>query len=398
MTPAYMLNGNSVVLVKDGKQYVASKESHGNYDEIIDRIKANDFTDIELLFDIRKAVVSYTNGLVQIVDEEIVFNGTVIHGVLAERILDMHMQGFNIDPMAKFLHNLMQNPSRVAVQELYLFMETGKLPLTEDGHFLAYKKVGPDYKDLYTGKMDNSVGQTLEIARNAVDDDRNNTCSYGLHFCSIDYLDHYGTRDSNKVVIVKINPADVVAIPSDYNNTKGRTCKYTVVGEYKDYQPRKEMFNTPVFTNRDFSEHDFHDIYDDYDLSSDEEYCTECGIDLEAGEENFCEDCAYTNEGTEDSCLCGHFDSCQCDTTDTPSTDYETVVMITPTVTPYVPVTEAPVATKEGKYGAFTVSELQEKMHSLTIIRGNTQNQYLKDQIDVEIKEISNEIVRKVTV
>jgi len=32
-------------------------------------------------------------------------------------------------------------------------------------------------------------------------------------------------------VIVKINPADVVAIPSDYKNTKGRCCRYEVVAE-----------------------------------------------------------------------------------------------------------------------------------------------------------------------
>lgn len=31
--------------------------------------------------------------------------------------------------------------------------------------------------------------------------------------------------------MVKINPRDVVAIPSDYNNAKGRTCKYHVVKE-----------------------------------------------------------------------------------------------------------------------------------------------------------------------
>jgi hypothetical protein len=35
-------------------------------------------------------------------------------------------------------------------------------------------------------------------------------------------------------MIVKINPKDVVAIPADYNNTKGRTCRYEVVAEYKD--------------------------------------------------------------------------------------------------------------------------------------------------------------------
>jgi hypothetical protein len=32
-------------------------------------------------------------------------------------------------------------------------------------------------------------------------------------------------------VIVKINPRDVVSIPTDYNDSKGRACRYEVVDE-----------------------------------------------------------------------------------------------------------------------------------------------------------------------
>jgi hypothetical protein len=39
-------------------------------------------------------------------------------------------------------------------------------------------------------------------------------------------------------MLVKINPADVVSIPSDYNNAKGRTWKYEVVGEVTDKEWR----------------------------------------------------------------------------------------------------------------------------------------------------------------
>ena len=68
------------------------------------------------------------------------------------------------------------------------------------------------------------------MERNKVDDNQNNTCSSGLHFCSKEYLSHFGGSDS-RTMIVKINPADVVSIPTDYNNSKGRACKYVVVGE-----------------------------------------------------------------------------------------------------------------------------------------------------------------------
>ena len=126
------------------------------------------------------------------------------------------------------MENLMSNPSHRSVQELYGFLEKGELPITPDGHFLAYKKVRGDYTDCHTGKMDNSVGKVLEMERNAVDDDKDRTCSSGLHFCSKSYLANFG---GERTVIVKINPRDVVSIPSDYNNAKGRTCRYEVIGE-----------------------------------------------------------------------------------------------------------------------------------------------------------------------
>ena len=34
-------------------------------------------------------------------------------------------------------------------------------------------------------------------------------------------------------MLIKVNPRDVVSIPVDYNNSKGRCCKYEVVGEVK---------------------------------------------------------------------------------------------------------------------------------------------------------------------
>ena len=125
----------------------------------------------------------------------------------------------------------MENPSLRAVEELYGFLEVCMLPITEDGHFLAYKKVRSDFKDIYSGTMDNSVGQVLDMPRNSVDEDKDRTCSSGLHFCAKSYLSHFGSWNSsgNRVVVVKINPRDVVAIPSDYNNAKGRTCRYEVV-------------------------------------------------------------------------------------------------------------------------------------------------------------------------
>jgi hypothetical protein len=125
-------------------------------------------------------------------------------------------------------------------------LEKNNLPITPDGYFLAYKKVRANYLDVHSGTMDNSPGRVVEMPRNKVDDNQNNTCSHGLHFCSEGYLKHFG---GERTVIVKINPADVVSIPNDYNQTKGRACRYEVIGEVGVNPDDKEEFTQPVQTN-----------------------------------------------------------------------------------------------------------------------------------------------------
>lgn len=173
-----------------------------------------------------------TKGVIDVTRAGVTYNGELIHNALADRLMDVMAAGLRIAPWIRFAENVYQNPADFARDELYLWLEKSTLPITDDGHFLAYKIVGPDFKDLWSGKFDNSPGQVVQLAgRHQVDPVRDRTCSYGLHFCSKDYLPHYGTRAGNRVVIVKINPADVVSIPSDYDNAKGRTWRYEVLEE-----------------------------------------------------------------------------------------------------------------------------------------------------------------------
>jgi hypothetical protein len=228
---SWILSGSELTLFVNGKSHTVSND-HVNYTQIVNAIKDGRFDDIEDLVNVKKAVENYGGGLVKIVDGVVHFNNEPMVNVMTDRLLDMMGQGFDINPLAKFIENLMQNPSRTAVNELYLFLESGKLPITPDGHFLAYKRVRDNFHDIYTGKFNHAPGSVLEMPRNSVDDKRDNTCSTGFHFCSIKYLPQFGGGNGDRVVIVKINPKDVVSIPSDYNNTKGRTCRYEVVGEY----------------------------------------------------------------------------------------------------------------------------------------------------------------------
>lgn len=218
---------------------VSSQDKH--FAEIIAALKAGASED-EVAAILEKELTRITAATnltadIAIQGGELLFQGEIINNTLSDRILKMVDEGFVLTPMVNFLTNLMSNPSMRVTEQLYAFLEKGKNAITEDGHFLAYKAVREDFKDIHSGTFDNSVGQTVAIARRKVDENPNVTCSYGLHVCSFDYLPHFAHADGH-VMICKVNPADVVAIPADYNNTKMRVCRYEVIGEYEDYYDR----------------------------------------------------------------------------------------------------------------------------------------------------------------
>jgi hypothetical protein len=155
----------------------------------------------------------------------------------------------------------MDNPSKRSVDQLYGFLEKNSLPITEDGHFLAYKRVRKDYKDIHSGTFDNSIGQVVEMDRNAVDDNPESHCSVGLHFCSESYLGHFGSYD-DPVMILKINPADVVSIPTDYDGAKGRCMRYKVVGQVNG-NPCDEFSSIVNGDYNDFDDDEFSEIDED---------------------------------------------------------------------------------------------------------------------------------------
>jgi hypothetical protein len=105
------------------------------------------------------------------------------------------------------------------------------------------------------------IGDVVEKKRNEVDNDRNSTCSRGLHFCSIEYLPHY-EGGHGKVMIIKINPKNVVSIPVDYNNAKGRCCKYEVVGEYIGSNKEKKDYTEAPIVATNGQEKNFHNKRD----------------------------------------------------------------------------------------------------------------------------------------
>lgn len=246
MNFAYTITPKGVSLVLDGRMRTVPKNSM-NYEKLIAAIKSKAALDvIRNMVDIPSFIAKVTAGRVQVGMGEVRFDGEPVKNVIAERLLSLLTQGLDVEPLARFLDRLMSNPTETAREELYLFLESGDLPITDDGCFLAFKKVRSNYHDIHSGTMDNSVGKVVSMDRASVDPDRHRTCSAGLHFCSYSYLGHFGGSGGNRVVIVKIDPADVVAIPSDYNNAKGRTWRYEVVGEVPEAEAAQFFDGRPL--------------------------------------------------------------------------------------------------------------------------------------------------------
>lgn len=225
----------------DGKTYTVGKDTK-NFDKIVECLKNKDYDNLMPLIDPRKALADYTHGTFEIKSGEFYRKGVVVKTALSERIISMYEQGFPIEPMVLFIENLYKNPSKTAVDELYGFLEENNLPITDDGHFIAYRRVTKDYKDCYTKTIDNSVGQEVSMERHLVEDNRNTDCAQGLHFASMAYLTYsgYGGYD-NPIMLMKINPADVVSIPKYYKNSKGRCCKYVIIGEVGTEKDKNEI-------------------------------------------------------------------------------------------------------------------------------------------------------------
>ena len=230
MKTAYILTQNSLTVTLDGKVH-AINSSHPGWKAAIAALKKKDDEALKEALDTKKAFTNYTGGKVEVKNGVLYFDNSPIHSVLADRIVSFMQNGLPHDALVAFLGRLLANPSRRAVQELYTFLEHKHLPITDKGTFLAYKSVRSDWTDHHTGSFDNHVGNTLSMRRNQVDDNADHHCSYGFHAGSLSYASSFGGSDS-RLLIVEIDPADVVSVPKDCDCQKLRTCKYVVVNEF----------------------------------------------------------------------------------------------------------------------------------------------------------------------
>ncbi len=291
----WAITDQNVVVNYRGESHIVRK-TDALAERLIRAIKENRLSEIPGLVSAAARIKTFSKGAFEVQDGRVMVNGVAAPEVLSNKIIRFSNEGLPFQPLLAFAAKLQENPSFRAVNELYQFLEKNDHPITESGNFIAYKRVKGDFKDIHSGTMDNSVGRTVEVPRNQVDEDSNRTCSYGLHVANWDYAHtQFGSsqRDSDVMLEVEVNPADVVAIPADYNQSKMRCCRYNVLG----------VVTTPYTPETSLRVID----QENYDrlLEEDEEpeTCTECGVEVYSGD-TVCDECQCCEECGEHTCVC----------------------------------------------------------------------------------------------
>ena len=219
----FMLTKGSVTLHFDGKTKVIAK-GDARFDSIVLAIRENRTDDVIKIADneafFTKQGLKVQDGILQLDGEDMPLE-------LSDRIMGYKENNLPVTSLLAFWENLKKNPSFNSRKQLFKFLENKGHSLTPDGHFIGYRGVTDDFKDKHTRTFNNSPGSICEVPRESVDDNPDNTCSYGLHVGGYEYAKDFGP----KLVLVKVNPKDVVAVPNDYNGQKMRVCRFEVLKE-----------------------------------------------------------------------------------------------------------------------------------------------------------------------
>jgi hypothetical protein len=267
----YIILPQSLILNHEGITTTINK-ADGRYDQVLQKIKEGKLDEIIPLLSIS---TSLSERGFQIIDGIVHVDDDALPDSLSARVLDFFNNNLPFEPLLKFWAKLKNNPSFNSRQMLFKFLEHNGHPITTEGNFIAYRAVRNDFLDKHTGKINNSVGNVVEIDRSRVDDNPNKTCSHGLHVATLCYAQGFATGD-DRLLDVEVDPSDVVAVPTDYNGTKMRVCKFKVVAESQG------LIDKPLVT----SSYELPEIEDEDDSTD----CPACG-EFDVAGLNYCPNC-----------------------------------------------------------------------------------------------------------
>lgn len=276
----------NIVAFIDGELHVAHS-TQPNFEEIkallVDGAGEVEDTDaLRDLFDPSKRAAEIFEALgdrVSVKGGVIYLDGDAVHNSLSDQVIRFMREGVEgWQPLVKFFEKVQSNPNEHSREQLYSWLTSNEFSIADDGDIVGYRGVSKDDEGRYwaghrgqaivngvpvNGAVENPVGGVVEMARSEVNHDPTTGCSTGLHVSNYAYAQSYGSS----TLEVRVNPRDVVSVPTESGWQKVRVCRFTVVDEVEAPHGSAVVFNA--------SASDFDEI--------DDETCEEC--------EEYSEDC-----------------------------------------------------------------------------------------------------------
>jgi len=224
---------DEILITLNGMPYIVTYDD-ARYNDVFEMLKTNNFEGLRQLLSIKHKGEKIKNELtalgINCINGQYTYKNNPITMDLSKYLADAIDRNVSIEPIVKFISKLFNNPNYSTRQQLFTFMQKNGMPINHDGCFFAYKVVRSDYMDKYSNTMNNSPGNKLEVTWDEVDTNPNVTCSRGLHCCSIEYCDSFYSP-GDRLICVKVDPADVGTVPTDYNGSKLRSRAYEVLSD-----------------------------------------------------------------------------------------------------------------------------------------------------------------------
>jgi hypothetical protein len=227
---SYTMTGDSVTVVLNGNPYTVAKGAP-NFSALRKALDGEDWKTAKKYLTVAGTVSAWSKGDFRVIGSDVRVKDEVLPREMGQRIVSMVTRNEDPSSVLNFWTRLRRNPSARSVQQLWSFLSHRGIPLTEDGHFLAYKSVRKDYKDHHSGTVDNKIGVVNEMPRNKISDDPREACHEGYHVGALNYAQGFG-GSNRRIIVCKVDPADVVCVPYDSSQEKMRVCRYEVVGHH----------------------------------------------------------------------------------------------------------------------------------------------------------------------
>jgi len=233
--PTWIKTEEYLVIVFPGNVPMHVKVESPLFKQVLQALVVDE--DYDKVFDIltpEKILTVETKGELSMDNQGIVKNRNKenVDPVVKDYIPEFRKNGWSLEPLARLAENISKARSQFVRDQMVRFLRASKFQITEDGCFIAFKGVQKNSDgnlvDAYTGTFSNNVGEHPTMPYESVDADPHRTCSHGLHVGAWEYMGAY--KESNRSILaVKVNPADVVSVPYEYQDMKMRTCGYVVM-------------------------------------------------------------------------------------------------------------------------------------------------------------------------